>query len=91
MTQFGEPPKVSGMPHSNPTSPAPGPPPQISHETRRHSPAHPDIPVKIEVKTSPEQAKRRNSRLSAVPIGGKVFTFGFDLREYGQVPGPPTR
>ena len=28
---------------------------------------------------------------AAVQIrGGEVFTFGFDLREYGQVPRPPT-
>jgi hypothetical protein len=33
------------------------------------------------VKTYPEQAKRRRSRLSAVPIGGDVFTFRADVRE----------
>jgi len=35
------------------------------------------------VKTSPEQAQRRSSRLSAVPIGGgDVFTFRADVREW---------
>ena len=38
--------------------------------TRRHSAAHPGTHAKIETKTSPEQAKRRFRRLSAVPIGG---------------------
>jgi NADPH-dependent ferric siderophore reductase len=38
--------------------------------TRRHSAAHPGTPVKMETKTSPEQAKRRCRRLSAMPIDG---------------------
>src|ERR1035438_2481740 len=38
--------------------------------TRRHSAAHPGTHAKIETKTSPEQAKRRYRRLSAVPICG---------------------
>src|ERR1039457_2801377 len=38
--------------------------------TPRHTPAHPGTHAKIETKTSPEQAKRRYRRLSAVPICG---------------------
>jgi hypothetical protein len=34
-------------------------------------------------------------RLAELPVvfdvtGREVFTFGFDLRDYGHVPGPPT-
>src|ERR1035438_4862350 len=42
--------------------------PTRSPRTRRHSAAHPGTHAKIEAKTSPEQAKRRYRRLSAVPI-----------------------
>src|ERR1035441_441105 len=44
--------------------------PTQSPRTRRHSVAHPGTHAKIEAKTSPEQAKHRYRRLSAVPIGG---------------------
>jgi hypothetical protein len=44
--------------------------PTRTPRTRRHSAAHPGTPVKMEPKTSPEQAKRRCRRLLAVPIGG---------------------
>ena len=64
------PPKAPGKPHKNPTSPGPGPPPHKSPRTRRHSAAHPGTHAKIETKTSPEQAKRRRRRLSAVPVVG---------------------
>jgi hypothetical protein len=40
--QLREPPKASGVPHKNPTSPPPGPPPQTSHGhggIPRHTPA----------------------------------------------------
>src|ERR1035441_7051399 len=67
--QLHEPPEAFGGPHKNPTSPPPGPPPQVSHG-HDGIPRHPGTPAKIETKTSPEQAKLRCRRLSAVPIGG---------------------
>src|SRR5450755_1957111 len=44
--------------------------PTRSPRTRRHSAAYLGTHAKIETKTSPEQAKRRYRRLSAVPICG---------------------
>jgi hypothetical protein len=70
MLRLCGPPETDGEPHKNPTSTRPGPAPTDIPRTRRHSAAHPGTPVKIEPKTSPEQAKRRCRRLLAVPIGG---------------------
>jgi hypothetical protein len=42
------------------------------------------------MKTYPEQAKRRRSRLSAVPIGGEDFTFSPELVIQGLGGGLPT-
>jgi hypothetical protein len=44
--------------------------PTGSPRTRRHSAAYPGTHAKIEAKTSPEQAKRRWRRLSAVQVTG---------------------
>ena len=70
MPRLCGPPEPLASPHKNPTSTRPGPAPTGIPRTRRHSAAHSGTHAKIETKTSPEQAKRRCRRLSAVPVGG---------------------
>ena len=67
--QLREPPSTFGVPHKSHKCAFRAAPTDIPR-TRRHSMAHPGTPAKVEMKTSPEQAKRKGRRLLAVPTGG---------------------
>jgi hypothetical protein len=86
-TQLREPPKTSGVPPQKSHKSASRTAPTDIPRTRRHSAAHPGTHAKVEKKPAFDQAERRFRRLSAVPIGGDVFTFGADLGGRGSARG----